>query len=108
MDVVREEEAIVEASEPSCFGKSLTVGEMELYHRVAPRQAECLLDTWFRLRRDAEASSAAREKALEPTDAHLLDTMQSLRPGAIPGFPQSLADSPREAGRVSCGVKGVG
>lgn len=57
---------------------SLTVSDMEQAYSESPRQADCLLDTWYRLRRDAMASHAMhKESVLSASDAHLLHTMQA-------------------------------
>jgi hypothetical protein len=119
------------------FNTLLTNHDMERRFCEDERAADMYLDAWYRERR-AEAvppiythpmtcrhTGQARgvctcpgcleafrriESVLQATDAHLLDTMQRTRPGALPGLPQSLdgALTMAEVGRVACRVKGVG
>lgn len=113
-----------------CGIGSLTVSDMVRHSRKSARQAECLLDTWYLLRRSSAESHARKRAAIVAAgDAVMLHEMQSFggAVGAVPDHPQTLAqslESPRaiaEAGRdagtgnplgavigrFGCGGKGV-
>ena len=64
-----------------CANNRLSVSQMVRYSRQCPRQSECLLETWYRLRRDSAASLArARDARLEDAEDLVLTRMQEERP----------------------------
>jgi hypothetical protein len=99
--------------------QTLTIAEMEQFACQYPRQAECLFDIWLYLRRvSAESHARRKSAAIAEAEAHLLDTMQAVRPGAIvpvgvrpggvPDHPQTLAQTLAlaEVGARRCGAGG--